>query len=112
MQASIRLQRVQAWLPSLLGWGGCSQRGQELVEHACPGMAESELPPPPGPRQEAWGLCPPIHGTDRPQHDVTGRNTSGEAGVAAGFVKGEARSIWSEQPPIPPPHPRENILTR
>lgn len=100
---SIRLQRVRSWLLSLLGWGGCSQRGWELVVCAGPGTRHrGELLLPPRRRQEGWGLCPPTHGIDRTQHDVTGRNTSCEPGVAAGFVKGEARSIWSQQPPTPP----------
>lgn len=83
-----------------LGWlqpAGMGTCGVCLPRH------RGELLLPPRRRQEGWGLCPPIHGIDRTQHDVTGRNTSLEPGVAAGFVKGEARSIWSQQPPIPLP---------
>ena len=37
MQASIMLQKARAWLLSMLGWGGCSQRRQGTCHGCLPG---------------------------------------------------------------------------
>lgn len=67
MQASIRLQRAPAWLPSMPGWVAAASADRELAADACLDNARRELPPP--------------HGTVRHQHDVTHRNVSIEEGL-------------------------------
>ena len=72
MQASIRLQKARAWLLSMLSWGGCSQCRQGtchgcLPGHCPEGASSSSL------EVGGVGAQPQIHGTDLPQHNVTGR---------------------------------------
>lgn len=47
MQASVRLQRAPAWLPSMPGWVAAASADQELAADACLDTARRELPPPP-----------------------------------------------------------------
>lgn len=47
MQASVRLQRAPAWLPSMPGWVAAASADQELAADACLDTARRELPPSP-----------------------------------------------------------------
>lgn len=47
MQASIRLQRAPAWLPSMPGWVAAASADRELAVDACLDIAWRELPPSP-----------------------------------------------------------------
>lgn len=97
-------------------WAGVAAASADrcLVVHGCPGIAQRQLlpPPPPPPRQEGCGPCPQIPRIDQPQHDVTGKKTPGEAGVAAGFAKGEDKTMWSQQPPNSPLSPPPGSIAR
>lgn len=57
-QASIRLPRAPAWLPSMPGWVAAASADRELAADACLDIARRELPPSPRHRQGISMMSP------------------------------------------------------